>query len=183
MTSVLKPVFIDASSAILLEKSGLFLTFSNAFQLIMARSVFKEITAPGHKGVTWFRTQFEKRVYKVIALSCNSNSENDLGCYKNFGTGERDTLCLYHEAQQGFILIDDGPAARWCTKQNIPFINALLVPKILMYKNLITKEDCENKMDILCGIGRYSKKIKTIAFALTRKELSYFIITDKKNED
>ncbi len=182
MTSVFKPVFIDASSAILLEKSELFHCISNIFQLFMAPSVFTEITASDHKGALLFKTFFDQGAFKVTTLSCETN-DPDLCCPKNFGQGEKDTIRLYHgtkletrpETQKGFILIDDGPAAKWCASQNIPFINALLVPKVLLYANLITTDDCMGKMDLLCRIGRYSNKIKEIAFAFTHKDLSFFL--------
>lgn len=95
--------------------------------------------------------------------------------------GERDTLCLFLDRKQGFILTDDGRAAAWCRDHDLPFINALLVPKILGFAGWIPLEDGMDRMELLCRMGRYSQKIKDLAFSFTQQDLALFI-PENKNE-
>ncbi len=175
-----RPVFTDASSAILLEKTGVFDAFSKTFRIIFSASVFTEITRPGYPGADFFMVAFDNNVFDVVSYSetilfpcCPGKQEMDLG--------ERETLCLFLEKKQGYLLIDDGRAARWCRDKGLPFINALLVPKILWYTGLMGQEDCLSKMEFLCRTGRYSQKIKDLAFSFEEKDLSFFIL--EKNND
>ena len=168
------PVFTDASSAIILEKAGLFTIFSEAFRIVFSASVFKEITRSGYPGAAFFLNSSEN---KVLDADLFNETKSVKGCpQKNeMGQGERDTIRLFLETKQGFILTDDGRAAKWSKDHALPFINALLVPKILQYAGLMSEEDCLKKMDLLCRTGRYSKKIKALAFSFEKKDLAFFI--------
>ncbi len=74
-----------------------------------------------------------------------------------------------------FVLVDDGKAARFCHDQQIPFINALLVPKIFWYSGFMDQKKYLKKTARLCELGRYSKRIMEMAGQFSRKELTYFI--------
>ena len=167
-------VFTDASSAILLEKTKLFKPLLRAFKLVLATSVFYEITKPGYPGASTFTAACGQDQFVVRHPLENQPFNADIDKAR-LDRGERDTICLFLEKKEGFILIDDGKAARWCDKNHLPFINALLVPKIFWYAGLITKKECINKMNALCNIGRYSEKIKKVAFNSTLKNLSFFV--------
>ena len=175
------PVFTDASSAILLEKAGLFTALSRAFRLVLAASVFHEITRPGYPGAAFFMKALDDNLFDVIFVP-GKNFFTGYPQKNEMGAGERDTLCLFLTKRQGFILTDDGRAAVWCRNHDLPFINALLVPKIFWTAGLMTREDCMDKMEFLCRIGRYSQKIKDLAFSFTKKDLTLFM-PEKKNED
>lgn len=85
-----------------------------------------------------------------------------------------------HKAKDtcAFVLVDDGRAARFCHAQQIPFINALLVPKIFWYSGFMDQKKYLKKTARLCELGRYSKRIMEMAGQFSRKELSYFIEGD-----
>lgn len=167
------PVYTDASSAILLEKTNLFQPVSNAFHLVMATSVFSEITRPGYPGAESFKAAEKKDRFTLQSPQKHTGS-NGLLTPAMLGKGERDTLDLFLENNRGFILTDDGQAARWCDRHDLPFINALLVPKIFWYAGLMTEKQGLNKMKHLCTIGRYAEKIKAFAFACTSDDLRQF---------
>ncbi len=179
-------VYTDASSAILLDRTGLFDQFLVHTNVVMSESVYTEITKPGYPGEALFKAGYHNKQFRVApCLTPNSGIvlESDLepslikenSDLKQWGKGERDTIYLYLKNKDGYILIDDGKAARWCFKHEIPFINALLVPKLFWYSGLFSEKECISKTDELCTIGRYSNKVKTFAKGCTKQELSYFI--------
>jgi len=174
------PVFTDASSAILLEKAGLFTTLSKAFSIIFPASVFNEITRPGYPGSAFFTKALENRMVDVV-FGFEKNLFSGYPRKNEMDAGEWDAICLFLEQKQGFILTDDGRAAAWCRDHDLPFINALLVPKILGLAGWIAREDSMDKMELLCRMGRYSQKIKDLAFSFTKKDLAFFI-PEIKNE-
>jgi len=166
-------VFTDASSAILLEKADLFEPLLTLFQIVMAPSVFEEITPTGYPGADFFSVLHKS---SQILVSPLKNDGFD-GCPQpgEMDKGERDTLCLFLEKKQGFILTDDGQAARYCRAHCLPFINALLVPKIFWYAGQMSQEDCFIRMKALCRIGRYSDTVRAFAFDCGPGDLSFFL--------
>jgi hypothetical protein len=81
---------------------------------------------------------------------------------------------LLYKANLFALLVDDGRAARFCKAHQIPFINALLVPKIFWYSGFMGQTDCLKKTACLCDLGRYSKKVLKIARQFSR-DVHYFI--------
>jgi predicted nucleic acid-binding protein len=169
-----RPVFTDASSAILLEKAGLFTTVSKAFRIVFPVSVFNEITRPGYPGSAFFTKALENGLVDVV-FGSEKNRVSGYPRKNEMDAGERDAIRLFLERKQGFILTDDGRAAAWCRDHDLPFINALLVPKILGIAGWIPREDSMDKMVLLCRMGRYSQKIKDLAFSFTKKDLTLFM--------
>ncbi len=168
------PVFTDASSAILLEKIKLFDRLSQMVCIVFSPSVFKELTLNEYPDKASFKTLVKNKTVHVESLIEPDLLEPYSDALK-LDCGEKETLCLYLKKRKGFILMDDGKAARFCHKQNLPFINALLVPKLFWYAGLMEKKDCQKFMNHLCGIGRYSSQVKQIAHELTLKDLSPFL--------
>jgi len=172
-------LYTDSSSAILLERSALFDQLLQHARVVMSTAVYTEITKPGYPGEDRFKTDYHSKRFSVapyvkwgIKTPSLLNKNTDL---QQWGIGERETIFLYLKNRDGYILIDDGKAARWCFKHDIPFINALLVPKIFRYGQLISEDEYASKFEKLCTIGRYSQKIKSFARDCTMKDLSYFI--------
>jgi hypothetical protein len=178
-------VFIDASSAILLYKSDLFDALLNAWQLVMAPAVFREITKTGYPGAAYFKT-----LEKIAGDNTGRIKFHDPGpadpslfAHKRFlamDRGEKDTLQLFYASNKvnktgDFILLDDGRAARFCHARQIPFINALLVPKLFWYAGRMDQHEYLKKTAQLSTLGRYANRIIEIAGQLSRKELAYFI--------
>lgn len=167
-------VFTDASSAILLHQAGLFKLLTKTVCTVFAQSVHKEVTRSGYPGAKTFARAAQLR--QVVVESCTDLTV--LTPYpdaEKLDAGEKEMLGLFLSHTKGFILTDDGKAARICDKNNVPFINALLVPKLFWYAGHMDKKEYENQTGCLCKIGRYSDQIKKIAAALTPSDLSFFI--------
>lgn len=197
-------VFIDASSAILLYKADLFDDLLNVWQIVMAGSVFREITETGYPGAAYFKSLVRKRRNKSTAFVIREPSHTDhplfaLKSFQAMDKGEKETLQLFCHLTGSelpdpgteifglkgpvkktgpFILVDDGRAARFCHARQLPFINALLIPKIFWYSGFMEQKKFLKKTACLCALGRYSKKIVEMAGQFTREELTYFIAKD-----
>ncbi len=174
-------VFIDASSAILLYKADLFIPAVQAFSMVVSQAVFREITVPGYPGAGMF-----KKVGKQVGFDIQNPIEEvidpALSADKDFtkmDKGEKETIALFYLHQKksadNFVLMDDGRGAKFCRKHKIPYINALLVPKLFWYSGLMDQNTADKKTNQLVDLGRYSKKIIHIAQHLTEKDLAPFI--------
>jgi len=159
---------MDASSAILLYKTDLFLPCTRAFSLVMAKEVFREVTVNGYPGARFFRTL--KARIKIQAPK--NNEVMNIG---KMDRGEQETLALFTDREASFIIMDDGKGAKYCYARKIPFINALLVPKIFWYSGRMDKETYMEKTEHLIKLGRYSSNIINKAEALSQKDLARFI--------
>lgn len=169
--------YIDASSAILLYKTGLFVPCTQYFSMVMEANVYKEVRVPDHPGAKFFLSMVQKNSVKV------SLADTDHRVYitlpENLDLGERKTLILYFQNHcpeaRSFIIIDDAKAARFCLRQEVPFINALLVPKILWFAGVLNKNDYIDKTALVIEKGRYSKTVIEKAKALSSWDLAAFI--------
>ena len=59
--------------------------------------------------------------------------------------------------------------------KEIPFINALLVPKILLFNKKVKIQTSKQYFDKIRDLGRYSKKVIKIVKDLDEKDLKNFI--------
>ncbi|NDY74370.1 hypothetical protein DO021_20965 [Desulfobacter hydrogenophilus] len=170
-------VYIDASSAILLYKAGLFVPCTQYFSIIMETHVYKEVGVPDHPGANFFLSMVQKNSVKVCRA--DTDRQDNINLPENMDLGERQTLVLYFQNvdpdQPSFITIDDAKGARFCLRHKVPFINALLVPKILWFAGILNKNDYLNKTAFVIGIGRYSKTVIEKAKALSPSDLAMFI--------
>lgn len=163
-------IYTDASSAILLYKVALFNLVAELFDLVVSPAVLYEMTQPGYPGSKTFALDCREGRFRV-----QSGLFDDTAIPAYLHTGESQTIGLYLSNRDGFILIDDGKAAQWCDAHDLPFINALLVPKLLLYSGYLTARVCSQRMNALCSIGRYAKPIRDWAFDCTLKDLLSFI--------
>ncbi|MDD9302588.1 MAG: hypothetical protein HUK40_09690 [Desulfobacter sp.] len=176
---MITPVFIDASSAILLFKADLFIPCTQAYHLIMARKVFQEVRIKGYPGAQFFGTM---KTQNKVQVQTPGKMTFPIPLK---GMGEQQTLALYHQ-QTGtpsgaFVIMDDGKGAKCCRHQNIPYINALLVPKILWYSRRMDEKMYLEKQTALIELGRYSQTIIEKAKALSHEDLAYFIPNEKNH--
>lgn len=170
----MKTVLIDASSAILLFKAGLFDKLTTNYHVLMAPSVFDEITVSGYPGDQYFTSKHQMGMFRISP--CPQSLNTTLDTLSSLGKGEADTLRLYSVYPHAFVIIDDGKGARFCRNQKIPYINALLVPKILYFAGCITGQESREAMDSLYRLGRYSPRILAFAQICSRHGLAYFQI-------
>lgn len=171
-----KSVLIDASSAILLYKSGIFNQLFAIYHILMATSVYEEITRKGYPGAEVFEAYALDNKYRVLKKedytkkAMRSQLEN-----VSLGRGEKDTISLYLEGVGDFIIIDDGKGAGYCKKQQIPYINALLFARILYLCRSITEKDFQLQTEKIVRLGRYTRPIIQYAARCPRDKLDCFL--------
>ncbi len=171
-----KKTIIDASSAILLYKSGLFDFLTQAYDTIMSESVYDEITCKGYPGAQTF-----ERLYWANSFSVNRSEHEDKRNRKHWpgplpgGRGELDTILKYLEDEVDFIIIDNGQGSSYCRSHYLPYINALLVPQILYFARYLSESEYHKKTAEIIRIGRYSPEIIDLALCCSRRELEYFL--------
>jgi predicted nucleic acid-binding protein len=167
----MKKVLIDSSSAILLFKSGLFDHLVNIFEVWISNSVYKELTIKVNAG----STEFKKYIQNHKMTICQSKAGNDASLLSKLDTGERDTILLFQKGNADFIIIDDGQGAGYCRRHEIPYINALLFPKILLFSGHISQAECRDKIELIMGLGRYSQEIIEYALGCDKIKLELFL--------
>jgi predicted nucleic acid-binding protein len=173
----MQTVYIDASSAILLYKTDLFALCSQYFSMIMETDAYKEVRVPGYPGAEFFLSMVQKNSIQVC--SSNPDCPVDITLPENLDLGERRTLALYFQSaspnQCSFIIIDDAKGAKFCLRHKVPFINALLLPKILWFAGILNKNDYIDKTALVIEEGRYSRTVIEKAEALSPSDLALFI--------
>lgn len=171
-----KRAIVDASSAIILFKAGLFGRLIQTYRLLMTTSVLSEVTRSGYPGAGYFRDMERRR--SVTILSCDGR---DAACcpsalrLKRLDPGERDTIACQNDGRADFIIIDDGRGSGFCRDNGLPFINALLFPRILFFSGRFSAAACENKTARIIQCGRYSDRIIASAGTMGLRELKSFL--------
>ncbi len=137
---------------------------------------------PGYPGSAFFKTIQEVNLI-IIKRPVQDTALSNLKGFDQMDRGERETLALFREMSPSsdvscgasFIIIDDGKGAKFCRNQAIPFINALLVPKLFWYSGRMTTQAYKEKTARILELGRYSGKIIETAQALTEENLKHFL--------
>ena len=168
-----KKVFVDASSAILLFKSELFSRLTAAYRVWMTPVVYSEVTVSGHIGADYFSRVKSSGEFHVSAPGSwfPPGEDDDIPA---LDPGEKETIACYHHNRGDFLLIDDGKAARYCRRSGIPYINALLLARILHLDGILSDNAYRGGFQTLCEIGWYSPEIVRIAQQLPRDRLHRF---------
>lgn len=164
----MKKILADASSAILLFKSGLFGELTASYHVIMAEAVYGELTHSGYLGAEVFISGRREKRFRV----CQPSGKLDIS---SLGRGEHDTICLYLERIGDFILIDDGKGAGYCRKKGVPYISALLFPRLLHLAGKMSRTAYERKTEGILRRGRYSRKITEDAENCPADALEFFL--------
>ncbi len=174
----MKKALLDASSAILLFKSGMFDNLLDLYNIIITDSVYDELTANDHIGAKEFRN-YRRSGKMGVQPSLKGEELNQLPFpdISSLGKGERDTIHQFHNGVGHFIIIDDGKGAKYCRDNRIPYINALLFPRILCLTHSISETGFNNKAKIIISIGRYSQEIIDYALTCTKDDLEFFLPT------
>lgn len=170
----MRKVLIDASSAILLFKAGLIRAAAEAWALIITPSVLEELIVEGHPGTSAFR---QMALTGRLSTSAPGNRPEiafprEL---KRMGSGERDTLSLFLSGTGDFIVVDDGRAAGFCRTHGIPYINALLVPRILNRARVELPISWSEAMNAVFRTGRYSNDVLDYARLCADHSLEAFM--------
>ncbi len=170
----MKVAIIDASSAILLYKAELFDPIAQAYRLKVAPAVLKEISVVNRRGAWYFRQAF----HDGVLYSADPGSGRQAPFNNALGDGERETLMAFRHGQGDFVIIDDGRGATACRDFNIPYINALLCPKLLYWAGSIDLEVCDTVFRRILKIGHYSDPVIDYARTCTANMLSKFLPMD-----
>ncbi|MFH1982754.1 MAG: hypothetical protein ABIL58_13000 [Pseudomonadota bacterium] len=164
---------VDASSAILLHRAGLFATVTAAYRVVMAASVYTEVTAPGHHGAVAFG-RFYREGRFVLERPAQAGI-SDEGLPGGLHAGERDTLLLYRGGCGDFIVIDDGKAAAHCRDAGIPYLNALLMPRVLHLSGCLSAEAGARAAKTITDAGRYADWVVRYAREAAEAVLTPFL--------
>ncbi len=160
-----KTVLADASSLILLFRAELFPALISFFRIVTAESVYGEITVRGYPGAEVFETAcaqgqiLVRSAESVCAVRCPELLMPSQAVKK----GEGDTIRLWLAGEGDFVLMDDYRGAAFCRDHGIPYISAILFPRILRLSGNFSRDECVQKTEQIIRNGRYSKKI--IAYA------------------
>ncbi|MDA8141702.1 MAG: hypothetical protein M0036_23915 [Desulfobacteraceae bacterium] len=168
----MKLVLVDASSAILLFKAALLERVAACYELTAVPAVYKEITVAGQPGALFF----ERMVSGGLLRVCGH--ERPAALFQGFhtlGAGERDTMIAFFQYPINFVIMDDRKGASLCRSKKIPYINALLCPKILLFSGHADAGVCEEAFGRLLRIGRYSRWVREFAERAQRSDLELFL--------
>ncbi|MFC1670430.1 hypothetical protein ACFL20_08550 [Spirochaetota bacterium] len=171
-----KTIIVDSSSAILLVKSDAFDHLINSYKIIFPNSVYDELTRDHYFGAKTF--QDYARNGKVALYEVDiSNKSNYVGDQKinALGIGEKEVIQLYESGIGDFILIDDKKGATYCRHKNIPYINSILLLKILFLSGSISKEIYDESNAKLVTVGRYSDEIIEYVCNCSHGEIKNFL--------
>ncbi|MBU2510609.1 hypothetical protein KJ966_04705 [bacterium] len=168
-----KTVLLDSSSAILLEKTDLLKLFLGTYEVILTRAVFDELTNNSYPSARLFLRNYSNSHFRVMTLpeSAGNYKTDELA---SLNWGERETILQFLSGTGDFIMLDDGKAAKYCTKHKLPFINTLLFPIILHICGILPIAERQAKIEEIVAIGRYSDKIEEMALGFGSKELEPF---------
>lgn len=163
-------VLIDASSAILLCKAELFENLLRYYSVNVSKTVFKEITMAGYLGADYFDACRRQNRLTVKDI----HSEEEIKVLPPLHQGEKETIILFWQGTGKFLITDDGSAARFCKSNNIPFINALLFPRILFDNQILAEKEYLKHKESIIALGRYSENIIDFAQNCSKQELTFF---------
>jgi len=166
---------MDASSAIILYKAGLHEVVTKMYNVVMPRSVYMEITGSSYPGAEEYQVLLADSKISVMENETSSTETFERTNLNTLDKGEHDTIRLYYAKQGDFVITDDGAAAKYCIRESIPFINALLIPAIMSFAKLKSATFCQKSMKRIITIGRYSSEVITFAQNCKKADLSAFI--------
>lgn len=170
----MKSVVLDASSAILLCKAGRLESFLARYRALLPAAVLAELTVPGHPGGARFAALARAGGVRVLP-PCGTDAAGAAAAdLDRLGPGERDCIRAYLGGQGDFLLMDDGRGAGFCRRAGIPYVNALLVPRLLDPR-LPAPGPVQADMRRIFALGRYAAWVLQKAARLTPAELTPFL--------
>ena len=170
-----KAILLDASSAILLAKAGFHEVLAASYFILMSDSVFDEITRKRLPGSGEYRKLLQEKRLEVLSVLSPPPWIVADAHLQRLDRGERDTLLLFHEGRGAFVVTDDGAAARFCLSNRIPFVNSLLLLRLLHRSGMIGDSSYEAGFQSLLALGRYSEKVREYARSCPDSELLSFL--------
>ena len=171
-----KAVLIDASSAILLFKANWMDPLLDHYRVVTGLTVYREMTVPDHPGAAAFaRWQQEQRLTLHTRRGGTASPPGSSKELDRLDPGERECIDLYSENAGKFIIVDDGPAAAFCRRRTIPYINALLVPRLLAPRPVRDRTELRNAVLAIHAEGRYASWVLDYALNCPDEKLTFFL--------
>ena len=173
MPETKKAVLIDASSAILLFKTAWMDPLLNRYRVGTGPTVYREMTVPDHPGAEAFaRWRQEGR---LVLYTRNGPTAEPPAVLGRLDAGERECIDLYWQGAGKFIMVDDGPAAAFCRRAAIPYVNALLVPRLLTPRPVPDRTGLKNAVMAVYAEGRYAAWVLEYALTCPDDDLAFFL--------
>lgn len=147
-------VLADSGSLILLQKAGLLTPWLKTFSTGVTKTVWEEIQRGSHADQEEME---EARRQGLLAML--AEEPFSLKVPGHLGRGELSLLGLYERNKGSVLLVDDGPMARFCRRQSLRFISAILAPVYLHRGKVLGLSEARGYLDALKKIGRYKKEI------------------------
>lgn len=168
-----KSILIDASSAILLFKSGWMGPLMEHYRVGTGPAAFREMTVADYPGASAFR-QWQQEARLILHPQCLPAVS--VGTDRNgLDPGERECITLFLRGTGTFVVIDDGPGAAFCRREGIPYVNALLIPRLLSPASAAARADAETAMQQIFAIGRYGPWVLEYALTCPPEALVFFL--------
>ena len=161
----LRQVVADSSSIILLQKVRLLGPLLHNYRVIIPPHVYEELTGYGKKGSNELGDLLTENIVQTT----------DGIPIEGLDQGESSVITLFSGGVGDFVLLDDRKAAYYCKSRAIPFINALLVSRILFLAGVIKEDNYRVAAAQLIQEGYYSDMIIRKAAAIEDAELQQFM--------
>ena len=136
-------------------------------------AAFREMTVADYPGASAFR-QWQQEERLVLHPRCPpavsvGTDRNDLD------PGERECLTLFLNGTGTFVVIDDGAGAAFCRREAIPYVNALLIPRLLSPASATARAEAEAAMQQIFALGRYAPWVLEYALTCKPEALAFFL--------
>ena len=155
-----------------MAKAGFHKEIADTYTILISDSVFDEITRRGLSGSVEYKQLLRDKKLSIIPVINEKPADSRL---QKLDRGERDILLLFHNGLGDFIVTDDGAAARYCLNKKIPFVNSLLLLRLLHHSTIIDDKVYKTGFRSLLDIGRYSQTVKSFAKNCPESELLFFL--------
>jgi hypothetical protein len=168
-----KTILIDTSSAILLFKSDWMAPLMEHYRVGTGPTAFREMTVPDHPGAGEFARWQEE--HRLLLHAPKGSPLATATALNRLDPGERECISLYYGGAGTFIIIDDGPGAAFCRRSAIPYVNALLIPRLLNPHAAIADAPLAAAIQTIYASGRYAPWVLEYALTCPAEDLTFFL--------
>ena len=158
----MKLLVADASSLILLAKSGVLSVLVEVATVLVASSVHEEVCGPAHVHLYVDAALVQEMVAVGSISVLDVSVERELPVV--LGRGERDAILLYFQEQADAVLTDDGRAIRACRLLGVNYIPSPRMVLELHREGKLPRSRARSALEKLSRFGRYSPDIISAAF-------------------
>ena len=155
-------VIADASSLILLEKTGLLKILTKKLEFIISQEVKKEAVDKGRECKFPDAYKIENLIKNNTIKVKNVNNKNmieEISKSFNLGAGESESMVLFLENKGDILATDDRLAINACKAIGIKTTSSIVFVVESFEKSIIDKVTANNMIKILASEGRYKYEI------------------------